>query len=133
MSEIQHTPEILNHFSKIIFDGAVSVHREMGPGLLESIYQECLVRELQIRGLKVECMVQQQLHYKGIVLSKRFCIDVLVENSIILELKSVEGILTVHEAQLLSYLKLADLRLGFLINFNVGLLKDGFRRFVNKF
>lgn len=123
----------LNHLSSIILSAAVSVHKEMGPGLLETVYQHCLVAELRARNLTVDTMTVVPLNYKGISLNKDYVVDILVERAVILELKSVEAILPVHEAQLISYLKLADKRLGFLINFNVPLLKQGFHRFVNKF
>ena len=116
----------------IILDSAITVHREMGPGLLEAVYQYCLVRELELRNVTVETLVTVPLVYKGHALKKEYIVDVLVEGEIIIELKAVEGLLPVHEAQLISYLKLADKRLGFLINFNVPLLKNGLRRFVNK-
>jgi GxxExxY protein len=123
----------LNHFSSIVLDAAITVHREMGPGLLENIYQHCMVKELLSRDLDVSTMVPVTLYYKGEALRKDYFIDIIVEDEIILELKAVEGILKVHEAQIISYLKLANKRLGFLINFNVPLLKNGFKRFVNKF
>ncbi|MEQ8361362.1 MAG: GxxExxY protein [Cyclobacteriaceae bacterium] len=125
--------EQLNQYSKEILDGAIAVHREMGPGLLEAVYQQCLVKELILRNLRVESMVPIPLQYKGHYLNKDYIIDILVEDEIILELKAVEMILPVHEAQIISYLKLANKRLGFLINFNVPLLKSGFKRFVNNF
>lgn len=105
----------------------------MGPGLLESVYELCLIKELELRGVKANCQVTIPLIYKGFELSKDFKIDVLVENEIILEIKSVDSLLPVHQAQLISYLKLSNKKLGFLINFNVPLLKDGFHRFVNNF
>lgn len=123
----------LNELSKETFEAALSVHREMGPGLLESVYQDCLLKEFHLRNVRTEQMVMIPLMYKGIELNKTYVIDILVEDEIIVELKAVEGILPVHEAQIISYLKLADKRLGFLINFNVPLLKNGFRRFVNNF
>jgi GxxExxY protein len=104
----------------------------MGPGLLEAVYQHCMIRELRIRKISVSMMVPVPLHYKGEPLNKDYLIDILVEDEIILELKAVEGLLPVHEAQIISYLKLANKRLGFLINFNVPLLKHGFKRYVNK-
>ena len=122
----------LNHLSTIVLDSAMSVHKEMGPGLLEGVYQYCMVKELRNRQLMVYTNVTVPLHYKGELLNKEYIIDILVENEIILELKAIEGILPVHEAQIISYLKLANKRLGFLINFNTPLLKQGFRRFVNK-
>ncbi len=123
----------LNELSKEIFESALSVHREMGPGLLESVYQECLLKEFKLRNINTENMVMIPLVYKGAELDKTYVIDILVESEIIIELKAPEAILPVHEAQLISYLKLANKRLGFLINFNVPLLKNGFRRFVNNF
>ena len=105
----------------------------MGPGLLEAVYQQCLSKELSLRNIKVRSMVPIPLIYKGYPLNKDYVIDLLVEEEIILELKAVESILPVHKAQIISYLKLADKRLGFLINFNVPLLKNGFSRFVNNF
>ena len=105
----------------------------MGPGLLESVYQECLLKEFKLRNINTEHMVMIPLVYKGTELSKTYVIDILVESEIIIELKAQEALLPVHEAQLISYLKLANKRLGFLINFNVPLLKNGFRRFVNNF
>jgi GxxExxY protein len=125
--------EALNKLAATILDAAIAVHRELGPGLLESVYQLCLVKELRNRGIRIDTLVPVQLHYKGEPLNKEFVIDMLVENEIILELKAVEIVLPVHEAQLISYLKITDKRLGFLINFNVPLLKQGFKRFVNNF
>lgn len=127
------TQEELNNISKIILDSCISVHKIMGPGLLESIYVECLVYELINRGLVVKTEVLIPLIYKEKELSKRFRIDVLIENEIIIEVKAVEILLPVHEAQIISHLKLADKRLGFLVNFNVPLLINGFKRFVNNF
>lgn len=123
----------LNHLSSVILSSAITVHKEIGPGLLEGVYQHCLVKELRSRQLNVEMMVPVTLYYKGEPLNKDYIIDILVENEIILELKAVEGILAVHEAQIIRYLKISNKRLGFLINFNVPLLKQGFRRFVNDF
>ncbi len=123
----------LNELSKEIFEAALSVHREMGSGLLESVYQECLLKELKLRDINSQQMVMIPLIYRGIELNKSYIIDILVEDEIIIELKAQDAILPVHEAQLISYLKLADKRLGFLINFNVPLIKNGFRRFVNNF
>lgn len=125
--------EQYNFLSKKILDSSITVHKEMGPGLLETVYPHCLVKALRMRNIAVETMVPIPLVYKGYLLNKDYVIDILVENEIIVELKSVEGILPVHEAQIISYLKLADKRLGFLINFNVPLLKNGFKRFVNNF
>lgn len=125
--------DIFNQFSKQILDASIFVHKEMGPGLLESVYELCLTKELQLRRMKVDRQVYLPLFYRGEDLGKDFRIDLLVENEIIIEIKAVDGILPVHEAQIISYLKLADKRLGLLINFNVPLLKNGFRRFVSNF
>ncbi len=123
----------LDMLSKEILDAAITVHREMGPGLLESVYEACLIEELNFRNIIVSNQVELPLIYKGKKLNKDFRIDLLVENEIVIELKTVDSILPVHEAQIISYLKLANKRLGFLINFNVPLLKQGFKRFVNNF
>lgn len=125
--------EELNHVAGTILDASIFVHREMGPGLLESVYQECLSEELYRREINIQSMVTIPLVYRGKTLNKDYIIDLLVEDEIIVELKSVEGILPVHKAQLISYLRLANKRLGFLINFNTPLLKNGFFRFVNNF
>lgn len=103
----------------------------MGPGLLESVYQHCMTRELALRHIDAKSMTPVSLYYKGEPLNKDFVIDILVYDEITLELKAVDGILPVHEAQIISYLRLANKRLGFLINFNVPLLKQGFKRYVN--
>jgi GxxExxY protein len=125
--------EELNKLSAIILDAAITVHKEMGPGLLESVYEQCLLKEFELRNIKAVNQLAIPLVYKGYELSKDYKIDILVENEIIIELKSVETMLPVFEAQIISYLKLANKRLGFLINFNVPLLKQGFKRFVNNF
>ena len=133
MKIVSVSKQTLDSLSSVILDSAISVHRELGPGLLESVYHLCLILELRSRQIKVDTMVPVRLHYKGVPLDKEYVIDILVENEIILELKATESILPVHEAQVISYLKLANKRLGFLINFNTPLLKQGFKRFVNKF
>lgn len=125
--------ERYNHLSREILDAAITVHREMGPGLLESVYELCLLKELQLRGIFAENQVLIPLFYKGERLHKDYRIDILVEKEIIIELKATEFILPVHEAQIISHLKLTNKKLGFLINFNVPLLKEGFNRFVNNF
>lgn len=127
------TREELNKYSGIILDSCLAVHKEMGPGLLESVYESCLLKELELRSVKAERQVPIPLIYKGFELSKEFRIDILVEQEIVLEIKSVEQILPVHKAQIISYLKLTNKKLGFLVNFNVPLIKNGFNRFVNNF
>lgn len=122
----------LNELSGIILNCSLAVHKELGPGLLESVYQQCMVAEIGSRGLRVEQLVPVKLHYKGEPLKKDFIVDTLVEQEIVLEIKSVDLLLKVHEAQLITYLKLTNKRLGLLINFNVPLIKNGFKRFVNK-
>ncbi|MFN0176576.1 MAG: GxxExxY protein [Saprospiraceae bacterium] len=122
-----------NEITRQILDASITVHRIMGPGLLESVYELCLKRELELRGLNVQNQVVIPLLYKGELLSKEYKIDLLVEDTVIVELKSVDIMLPVFEAQIISYLKLADKKVGLLINFNVPLLKDGFKRFVNNF
>ncbi len=127
------TKDEYEKIGKIILDCAFEVHKELGPGLLESIYEECLCEEIRNKGLKVENQVYLPLVYKGKKLNKNFRIDILVEDAIILEIKSAIDIYTVDEAQLVSYMKLADKRLGYLLNFNVALLKEGIKRKVNNY
>jgi GxxExxY protein len=127
------TPGEYNECSGIILDAAVTVHREMGPGLLESVYQHCLAHELHLRDIEIETNVAVPLIYRGHAINKEYVIDLLVEDEIIVELKACEALLPVHEAQIISYLKLANKKLGLLINFNVPLLKNGYKRFVNNF
>jgi len=122
-----------NYLSGQILDASIEVHKQLGPGLLESAYQYALVVEFQLRNIKAEPKIIVPLFYKTIDTGKYYEIDILVENEIILELKAVDILHPVYEAQLISYLKLADKRLGFLINFHVPLMKDGFKRFVNNF
>ncbi len=116
--------------SKTVIGCALEVHRTLGPGLLESAYEKCLAHELTI--LKVPFCVQVPIPivYKGIELDCGYRADMIVKNSLLLELKSVEALLPIHEAQLLTYMKLANIRTGLLMNFNVQLLRDGLRRFV---
>ncbi len=125
--------EELDTLSKEIVDACFAVHKLMGPGLLESVYELCLLKEFELRNINVINQKIIPLVYKGYELSKEYKLDLLVENEIVIELKSVEEILPVHEAQLISYLKLADKRLGLLVNFNVSLIKNGIKRFVNNF
>ena len=109
---------------------AIEVHKQLGPGLLESAYEECLAYELQSIGLKVERQKPVPIVYKEIKLDYGYRIDILVENSVIIELKSVEALSIVHEAQILTYLKFAQKEVGLLINFNVSLLKNGLKKYV---
>ena len=116
--------EEYDRLSKEIVDSCLTVHRLMGPGLLESVYEKCLMKEFELRNIKAQNQVIISLVYKGYELSKEFKVDILIENEIILELKSAEVMLPVFEAQILSYLRLTDKRLGFLINFNVPLINS---------
>ena len=125
--------EHLNKIGSEILDAAISVHRELGPGLLESAYQFAIKRELEMRGLSVRSKIPVELIYKDVNLGKAYEIDLLVENEIIIENKSVFEIHPIFISQLITYLKLYDKKLGYLINFNVPLLKDGFKRVVNNF
>ena len=111
-----------------IIGAAIEVHRALGPGLLESAYEACLIYELRLRQLKVECQKPMPVFYKDVMLDCGYRVDLIVEQQVIVEIKSVSNILAVHEAQLLSYLKLANCKLGLLLNFNVTMLKDGIRR-----
>lgn len=112
---------------------AYEVHRILGPGLLESVYQKALVQELKLRGFKVKSEVDIEINYKGINVGSDLRLDIIVNDTIIVELKSVETILPIHKKQLLTYLRLTNLQLGLLINFNANLLKDGITRIVNNF
>lgn len=122
---------IYNMLSRAIIGAAIEVHKELGPGLLESIYEACLIAELKRRGYRVKNQVPLPLYYKGEKLDKEFRIDLLVEDLIIIEIKAVEELKDIHEVQLVTYLKLADKKLGLLINFNVPLLRNGIRRKIN--
>ena len=121
----------INKLSGIILDCSIEVHRNLGPGLLESVYEVCLCKELTLKGLKFQRQVLLPVNYKGENLDADYRIDLIVEDEIIIELKSVELMNPVYEAQLLTYLKLADKKLGLLINFNVPRLIDGFKRMLN--
>jgi len=127
-----YTEEDYNKITSQIINSAIEVHKGLGPGLLESVYEVCLVSAMRERGLYIQKQVVLPVHYKGEALDKDFVIDVLVNDLIVLELKSVETILPIHEAQLVTYLKLSNKKLGLLINFNVALLKEGIRRKINR-
>jgi GxxExxY protein len=116
-----------------IVDSALIVHRELGPGLLESAYEACLEHELKNRGYTIERQKAQPVHYDSIVIDVGYRIDLLVHDLIIIELKAVEQLAPIHQAQLTTYLKLSRKSLGFLINFNVPLIKNGIRRIANDF
>ena len=118
----------LNDLTEKIIGCAIKVHRVLGPGLLESAYEVCLAHEVRKAGLQIERQVSLPVVYDGIKLDAGYILDIVVEDAIILELKAVETLLPIHEAQLLTYLKLTGKKLGLLINFNVALLKNGIKR-----
>jgi len=120
-----------NEVSRKIIGAAIEVHDQLGPGLLESSYQHCLLHELRSRGIRVSNEVPLPIVYKGEKLDAGYRLDLLVEDKVIVEIKSAEALAKIHLAQLLTYLKLKDKKLGLLINFNTLLLKDGIRRVVN--
>ena len=120
-----------NDISKIVLDASIRIHKETGPGLLESVYETLLCFELMSSGLNIRRQVAVPLVYRGINMDLAFRMDILVEEKVIVEVKSVEEISKVHFKQVLTYLKLADMKLGLLINFNDDLVKDGFYRVVN--
>jgi GxxExxY protein len=128
---IKPMPDRVNQLSSIIVDSALTVHRQLGPGLLEKVYEECLIHELTLRGLKIESQVSLPIEYKGLRIENAYRIDILLEDSVIIEVKAVETMLRVHESQLLTYLRLTNHRLGLLINFNSPLIKDGIKRVAN--
>ncbi len=123
----------LNPMSRVILDSAFQVHTALGPGLLESAYHGCLVHELRKRGLRVQTEVTLPVRYDGILIDLGYRLDIVVEESIIIELKAIDKLLPIHQAQLLSYLKLSGKQLGFLLNFNVLHMKEGIKRIVNNF
>jgi GxxExxY protein len=127
---IEPAPE-LERVMREIVDSAISVHRALGPGLLESVYERCLAYELKIRGLAVAQQVPAPIRYKDLVVEAGLRMDMLVSDGIIVEIKAVERLLPLHEAQLLTYLKVTRKQIGLLINFNTPPLRDGLRRLIN--
>jgi GxxExxY protein len=123
--------EQLDQLGSIILDSCIHVHRELGPGLLESAYTKALIRELSLRGLSLAYSHPVELSYKGEPLGKVYVIDIFVENEIILEIKSVDNLDPIFTAQLITYLKITGKKLGYLINFNTPLIKQGFKRVVH--
>jgi GxxExxY protein len=126
----QQVSSELNDLSRVILDSAFAVHKSLGPGLLETTYRLCLLHELRKRGMSVEQEVALPITYDGVTLESGYRIDLLVNDLIVIELKAVDSLLAIHQAQLLSYLKHSGKRLGLLINFNSILLKDGIRRVI---
>lgn len=120
-----------NDIAQIVVDSAVRIHKETGPGLLESVYEAILADELERRGLMVERQVPVEVRYKGRVLDEGFRADLIINNIVIIELKSVEILKEVHKKQLLTYLKLSGKKLGLLVNFGESLMKDGIKRIVH--
>ena len=123
-------PSDLEDLAAALVDSAFKVHQTLGPGLLESVYESCVCIELTRRGISYEKQVPMPLVYEGVNVDGGFRLDLLVEKSAVLEIKAVEKLLPIHQSQLLTYLKLANLRLGFLINFNVLMFKEGVKRIV---
>ena len=121
-----------NEIAKLIVDAAFKIHKTLGPGLFESVYEATLEFELKKRGLRVVQQVGLPVHYEGVKLELGFRVDLIVEDKVIVEIKSVEALGSIHKKQLLTYLRLMDLRLGLLINFNVELIKDGIQRVANR-
>jgi GxxExxY protein len=126
----QPIPEELEAVASQIVDSAFKVHTTLGPGLLESVYEVCLTHELRQRGLKVDCQKQLPVYYEGVLLDAGYRLDMLVDERVIIELKSTDGFHPVQQAQMMTYLKLTGLRLGFILNFNVPVIKQGIRRVV---
>ena len=122
----------MNKLSSRIIGAAIEVHKALGPGLLESAYEECICHELSIGGLSLERQKPLAVRYKGINLDCSYRLDIVVEDKIILELKACEKVEPIHKAQLLTYLKLSGLHLGLVLNFNVPVMRDGIVRIVNK-
>jgi GxxExxY protein len=121
-----------NELATKIIGCAIEVHKALGPGLLESVYEECLCKELSINKIKYKQQVNIPVLYKGIHIDCGYRIDIVADNCVIIELKAINELLPIHQAQVLTYLKLTKMKLGLLINFNVLLLKDGINRIVNK-
>ena len=123
----------LNRLSEIVIGACIEIHQSLGPGLLESAYDECLAYELSMNKLEFERQKSLPVVYKGVQLDCGYRLDFFVESSLVVELKAVESLLPVHDAQVLTYLKLAGVSLGLIVNFNVALLKNGLKRIVNNF
>ena len=133
--ELAESAELYNHpLSGKVIGCAIEVHRQLGPGLLEGAYQQCLAHEMHLTGLSFKIQQPMPVEYKGVTLDCGYRLDMLIEDFLVVELKAVEVILPIHEAQLLTYMKLAKVPLGLLINFNVRLLKSGIKKFaISKF
>ena len=121
---------VFKELSEQIIGAAIEVHRHLGPGLLESAYRRCLVHELGLRGLSVQTEVSLGIDYKGIRLASGYRLDIVVENKVVVEVKAVDALAPIHQAQLLTYLRLGGYQLGLLVNFNVPVLREGIKRLV---
>ncbi len=121
----------IEELSRVVIGCAIEVHRQLGPGLLESAYQKCLIYELQEKGIKVREEVPMPIIYKEVKLDHGYRMDILVEEKLVLEIKTIETFTDVHQAQMITYLKLGDYRLGLLLNFHVAILKHGIKRVIN--
>jgi len=130
MKRMKDMKRDFTELSNQVIGCAIEVHKALGPGLLESTYQQCLAHELTLNDISFKLEHPLPVQYKGTLIDCAYRVDLLVENEIIVELKSVESLQAIHEAQLLTYMKLADIRYGFLINFNVKLLKRGLKSFI---
>ena len=124
---------LINDITREIIDASYNLHKDLGPGLLESVYEVCLYHELQWRGLKVERQVPIPIQYKNIKFNQGFTADLIINETVIIELKSVSELDNVHKKQLLTYLKLADKSVGLLINFGAEVMKEGIKRIVNNY
>lgn len=122
-----------NEIGTVVVDCSISLHKELGPGLLENVYETLLAYELESRGLKVERQVSIPLNYKGIDFKESFRADLLIEDKVVLEMKSIERVSNAHKKQLLTYMKLMDCKLGYLLNFGEALMVDGITRILNGF
>jgi GxxExxY protein len=128
--ERREPDEQLDSIARIVVDAAYKVHTALGPGLLESVYEKCMLFELHKRGLKCEAQLDLPIQYQGCLIDAGYRLDMLVEDLLVVEIKAVEKLLPVHQAQLMTYLKLSNKQLGLLINFNSALIRDGIKRIV---
>lgn len=133
MFEVDQVAERINSLTEKIIGCSIEVHKGIGPGLLESAYEECLCYELAQNGLEFKRQVDLPVVYKGVSLACGYKLDIIVEGLVILEIKAVDRLIAIHEAQLLSYLRMLDMRVGLLLNFHASVLKDGIKRIVNNF
>jgi len=130
---MQRSKAEIEQIASVVVDACITVHLQLGPGLMESTYQVCLAHELRTRQLEVQCELSLPVRYGEIAIDAGYRIDMLVGDCILVENKSVQAILPIHEAQILAYLKLSGHRLGFLLNWNVPLMREGIKRMVNRY